>query len=211
MTPCWRPILLLTVVLAACSGASTEQDERSSEQPDPSSGAEPGSALDGANESATPSGDEVPAEQRQYFEDGVITLAEYQQAFSEFANCASEAGVGADLREQGRDEVTGLIQYSTQTLLLPPGQSDGSALNECFHRTFAHTETAFQISDPTVLAADAQDQIAFFNENYRSCLQEIGVAIPDDLEFNDENWAQLLEEAVTAQQDGRCSAGVGGG
>jgi len=152
---------------------------------------------------------DVPEEQIAYFQDGKVTLREYQEAYGAFVQCAADAGVGDDLREQGRDEVTGIIEYTTQTLLLPPGQtppgqSDGSELNECYNRWFFHVEVAFHTSDPAVLAAEPQEQLDFFNENFRPCLEQIGVAVPDDLEFQDENWGPLNDEAARALQDGRC-------
>ncbi len=149
----------------------------------------------------------VPVEQLPYFQDGKVTLQEYQEAYEAFKQCAADAGVGDDLREQGRDEATGLIEYSTQTLLVPgrttPGQP-GSELDECYSRWFFYVEAAFQNSDPAVLAAEPQEQLDFFNENLRPCLEQIEVAVPDDLQFQDENWFPLNSEVVTAINDGRC-------
>lgn len=195
--------LLLTFVMAACSNAGTEADDRTP-------------ISSGPLELAVLESEAVPEEQRQYFADDKVTLSEYQSAYSAFAQCAVDAGVGDDLREQGRDVVTGLITYSTRTLLsppgqTPPGQSDGSQLNECYHRWFAHVERAFQATDAAVLAAEPQEQMEFFNENIRPCLEQIGVDVPEDLEFNDENWGQLNDEAVRAFQDGRCSSNGGTG
>lgn len=198
-----RSICLLTFVLVACSNAGTESDDRPLESSAPL-------------ELAVLEKDGLPEEQRQYFEDDKVTFAEYQAAYGAFVQCAADAGVGDDLREQGRDEVTGLITYSTRTLLsppgqTPPGQSDGSELNDCYHRWFFHVERAFQGTDPAVLAAIPQEQMDGFNELFRPCLERIGVEVPDDLEFNDENWAELNDEAVRAFQDGRCGPDAGGG
>lgn len=193
-----RSLWLLTFVLVACSGVGTKSNDR------PLESSAPATLIAPANH-------DLPEEQRQYFEDGKVTLAEYQAAYYAFGQCAADAGVGADLREQSRDLATGVIWYSTQTLLMPPGQSDGSKLNECYIRWFAHTEAAFLTSDPAVLAAEPQEQMDFFNKNLRPCLERIGVEIPDDLEFNDENWAQLNGEAMRALQDGRCSPEAKGG
>jgi len=193
-----RSLFLLSLVLAACSSAGTTSDERPPESVTP-----PPLAVSDDGE--------VPAKQAQYFEDNKVTLDEYQEAFGAFVQCAEDAGIGGDLREWSRDVATGLIEYTTQTLLLPPGQSDDTPLNDCYQSWFAHTEVAFQISDPAVLAAEPQEQLDFFNQNYRPCLEQIDVEVPDDLEFNDENWSQLVEEAVAASQDGRCSTGVEGG
>jgi hypothetical protein len=189
--------------MAACSNAGTEADHRTP-------------ISSGPLEPAVLESEAVPEEQRQYLADDKVTLSEYQSAYSAFAQCAVDAGVGDDLREQGRDVVTGLITYSTRTLLsppgqTPPGQSDGSQLNECFHRWFAHVERAFQATDAAVLAAEPQEQMEFFNENIRPCLEQLGVNVPEDLEFNDENWGQLNDEAVRAFQDGRCSSNGGTG
>lgn len=197
MTSHARSFVLLTLVLAACSNAGATSDDR------------PPESL--ALALAVSDNNEVPDEQSQYFEDGKVTLDEYQEAFGVFVECATEAGVGGGLREQSRDVVTGLIEYTTQTLLLPPGQSDGTKLNDCYQLRFAYVEIAFQISDPTVLAQEPREQMDFFNENYRPCLEELGVSVPDDLEFNDEHWAQLYEEAIAASQDGRCGSSDAGG
>jgi hypothetical protein len=185
---------LLPLLLAACSTAGGDPDQNdasaSSSVPVPA-----------------PVNRAVPEAQQEYFSDGEVSLAEYQEAFATFVQCAADAGLGSDLREQGRDEVTGVISYSTQTLLLPPGQFDGTKLNDCYQDTFVYVEVAFQTSDPTVLAAQPQEQLAFFNENIRPCLAKIGIEVPDDLEFNDENWLQLNDEATRAFQDGRCDTG----
>lgn len=200
MSSCPRSLGLLTLVLVACSNAGTEADARPAIESVPETLADTGTNTDA-----------LPEEQRGYFEDGEVTLAEYQAAYSQFAQCAVDMGVGDDLREQGRDEVTGLITYSTQTMLLPPGQSDGSTLNDCYQRRFAFVEMTFQTSDPAVLAAEPREQLDFFNENFRPCLDSIGIGVPDDLEFNDEHWAQLVGEATQAFQDGRCDSGPEGG
>lgn len=199
-----RSICLLVFVLAACSSAGTTSDDRSPDDPS----TEPTKLSDPL---AISNSNNIPDEQRQYFEDGQVTLAEYQEAYGAFTQCAVDAGVGSDLREQGRDEATGVIMYSTQTELFPPGQFDGTMLNDCYQRQFVHVEIAFQTSDPAVLAALPQEQIDLFNQNIRPCLEQIGVEVPGDLEFNDENWAQLNEEAVRAFEDGRCGSGVEGG
>lgn len=185
-------ILLSFVVLAGCSGADTTSPDQPSSDVDRQVAAAPGS-------------EEVPPQQRQYFADNNITLDEYQEAYSAFVQCANDAGVGDHIREHGRDAATGLINFSTQTMILPPGQSTGTPLNECFITYFAHTETAFQLSDPAVLEAGEQEQMSIFNTGYRPCLEHIGVEIPSDLEPSDENWAQLIEEATRAQADGRCT------
>lgn len=196
-------LLFIAVSITACSGTgSASPDDASADEG--SAPTQARSVVENVVENR-----DLPEEQRAYFQDGKVTLQEYQEAYGAFVQCAADAGVGDDLREQGRDEVTGLIAYSTRTLLsppgqTPPGQSDGSELNDCYHRWFAHVEVAFQGSDPAVLAGQPAEQMRFFNENLRPCLEHIGVAVPDDLEFQDENWGPLNDEAVRAIQDGRC-------
>ncbi len=196
MRSCLRSLYLLTIVLAACSSAGTKSD---------------GQQVPEASAAVATGNGDLPDEQRQYFDDGKVTLSEYQEAFSAFIQCAVDAGIGADVKEQGRDPATGIISYSTKTLLLPPGQEGDTELNSCYQRRFAYVEIAFQTSDPGVLAAEPQEQLEFFNENYRPCLESIGVEVPTDLEFDDENWAQLSQEAAAAFQDGRCGTDEGGG
>ena len=196
--PGWYALLCIAVSLTACSGTGSGSPGDTSADDGPA----PTQSLPVVENFAE--NHDLPEEQLGYFQDGKVTLQEYQEAYGAFVQCAADAGIGDDLREQSRDEVTGLIWYSTGTELLPPGQSNGTELNDCYHRWFAHTEMAFQTSDPAVLAGEPAEQMKFFNENLRPCLEHIEVAVPDDLEYQDENWGPLNDEAVRAINDGRC-------
>ncbi len=145
--------------------------------------------------------DDLPDEQRAYFQDGKVTLQEYQEAYGLFLKCTEEAGVAASWNEVGRDEVTGVITY---TITDYEEGLPGSRTSECYERWWRDTEAAFQTSDPAVLAGEPAEQMRFFDENLRPCLEHIGVAVPDDLEYQDENWGPLMDEAVRAINDGRC-------
>jgi hypothetical protein len=50
-----------------------------------------------------------------------------------------------------------------------------------------------------------------FDETARVCLDHIGVPVPSDLEFMDENWNPLNDEAYEAMGDGRCPPSLFGG
>ena len=201
-------VLFIAVSLTACSGTGRGSPGDASADAGPAPTQAPSVAENMVEIIAEQ--DDLPEEQRAYFQDGKITLQEYQEAYGAFVQCAADGGIGDDLREQSRDEVTGLIVCSTRTLLVFPGQAppggqyDGSVLNDCYHRWFAHTEAAFQTSDPAVLAGEPAEQMKFFNENLRPCLEHIEVAVPDDLEYQDENWGPLMDEATRAINDGRC-------
>ena len=158
-----------------------------------------------------PAAADVPAEQQEFFEDQVITLAEYQSGFAKFEGCVR--GAGGRLDETGRDEVTGVVSYQTSSdaPLLPPGQSGGSVENDCYQRFFVQTEIAFQLTDPVVLGGYPIAQMKIFDETARVCLDHIGVPVPSDLVFMDENWNPLNDEAYEAMGDGRCPPSLFGG
>lgn len=158
-----------------------------------------------------PAAADVPAEQQEFFEDQVITLAEYQSGFARFEDCVQ--GAGGRLDETGRDEVTGVISYQTSSAapLLPPGQSGGSVENDCYQRFLVQAEIAFQLTDPVVLGGYPIAQMKIFDETARVCLDHIGVPVPSDLEFMDENWNPLNDEAYEAMSDGRCPPSLFGG
>jgi hypothetical protein len=54
-------------------------------------------------------------------------------------------------------------------------------------------------------------QMKIFDETARVCLDHIGVPVPSDLEFMDENWNPLNDEAYEAMGDGRCPPSLFGG
>lgn len=190
--------VLVVVAVAACSDADAKPQD---EVPSGGRGSTP------AARGEIPEFDDLPEEQRAYFEDGKVTLQDYQEAWGAFVQCAQDAGVADVLHEHDRDPVTGMINYSVSSYsdeLLPPGRFNGSKLNDCYQRWFAHTEMAFQLSDPAVLAAEPAEQMKFFDDYLRPCLGQLGVDVPNDLEYNDENWQSLNDQAVEALQDGRC-------
>ncbi len=159
-------VLSIAVCLTACSGTgSASPDDASADD-----GPVPSQALSEVENIVE--NKDVPEEQLVYFQDGKVTLQEYQEAYGAFVTS--------------------------------PDQSDGTELKDCYHRWFAHTEMAFQTSDPAVLAGEPAEQMKFFDENLRPCLEHIEVAVPDDLEYQDENWGPLMDEAVRALQNGRC-------
>ena len=180
-------VVLAAIVFGACSSGS-------------SSGTAPPTTIGSGY--VIPQADKVPADQQGYFADGDVTLREYQLAFGRFKACADTAR--GSVAEIGADELTGVIQYETAGEVLPPGQSGGGVENDCYQKFFVQTEIAFQLTDPVVLGGLPAQQLADFNKYYRVCLDHIGVAIPDDLQFKDKNWLPLLEASAKAVSDGRC-------
>ncbi len=148
----------------------------------------------------------IPEEQRAFFLDGKVDVDEYRQAFAQFKECAAERGISDQLQEVGVDPVTGVISYQTsiESPLEAPGVTSGSQLNDCYQLWFAQTEIAFQTSDPNVVAALPGEQMKFFDSNIRPCLEMIGITVPADLQYNDENWGPLTETATRAIADGQC-------
>lgn len=193
---------LLAVVSVACSGAGQASLDHASAG---------GVGSPPATLAPIPGFDNVPDEQRAYFEDGRVTLQEYQEAYGRFVECAQDAGVADVFHEVDRDPISGLISYSVSSYsddLLAPGDYSASKLNDCYQRWFAHTEIAFQVSDPAALAAIAAQERRFFDAELRPCLERIGVVVPDDLEVDDDNWRSLDDQAMQAFQDGRCTGVV---
>jgi hypothetical protein len=165
-----------------------------------SSGSESAPTVPVEEEFVVPEADAVPAEQQAAFADSAISLQEYEAAFQQFVECADGA-----VTEVARDEVTGSITYQSSGELLVPGEKGGSAANDCYQRYFVQTEVAFQLTDAAVQDAEPSEQMKIFNDGFRPCLDLIGVEVPADLEFGDENWIPLLDEVVIAKNDGRCS------
>lgn len=151
-----------------------------------------------------PVGNDVPPEQREWFADGEIALTEYNSAFNRFFDCAKDGGGG--INEIGRDELTGVISYTSPASadLLGPGQENGSVENGCYQEFFVQTEIAFQQTDPIVLGGLPAQQMQLFNTGDRLCLDYLGIPVPADLEFLDENWMPLVERVMVAIKDGSC-------
>lgn len=176
-------------------------------------GSEPGDAAESVRE--VPEASSVNEEQRPYFEDGVVTLAEYQEAFAKFEQCASD--VGGVVSVSLRDPVTGLITYSSSSALeardeqsfdesgqlLPSAESP---MNDCYQRFFDLTEITFSTNDPTVLAAVPDEQIAMFNQIARPCLVANGVDVPADLEYGTPQYEDLINRWSELNIAGGCDA-----
>ena len=186
----WTRLLGCVIALSACSSTT-------------------GSSVPAATTGQNPvAGAQVPEEQRAAFADGKISLQEYQQAFEQFRSCALAGG--GYVEETQRDPTTGEIQYGSRGMILPPGESNGTVENGCYQMFFAQTEVAFSATDPGVARSTDADQMRNFNQNFRPCLDHLGVAVPPDLTFNDKNWIPLLNQVTDAINSGKCPPEVFG-
>lgn len=179
-------------------------------------GSETSSSARDLQDAGIPEAGSVSADQRAYFEDGVVTLAEYQEAFSRFVECA--AGAGGVVSESARNPVTGLISYTSSALLQAEGaqvlDADGNVLptvsnpvNDCYQRFFDVTEIAFTANDPTVQAAIPSEQMAAFEQVVKPCLLANGVEVPVDLEFGSSQYRDLTDRAAELNASGSCGQG----
>ena len=177
---------MCVVVLSACSSGAASAPTTTA----PSGGFRVPGAAD------------VPEEQRAAFADGKISLQEYQQAFEQFRSCAIAGG--GYVEETERDPTTGEIQYGSRGMILPPGQANGTVENGCYQRFFAQTEITFSATNTGVLGSTDDDQMRVFDQNFRPCLDHLGVPVPADLKFNDKNWIPLLDQVTDAINSGKC-------
>ena len=105
-----------------------------------------------------------------------------------------------------RDPLTGRILYATSDDTTATGlpSRPPRTLGDCYQIYFLATEITFQQTDETMLAQMPAEQLEIFDQTFRPCLEQLGVPIPDDLAFQDENWPVLFVEASQALADGRC-------
>lgn len=164
------------------------------------------SACGGSDETST--GDpghltvDVPVEQQPYFEDGTVSLDEYQAAFEEFRSCAVE--LGNDVVENGRDPASGVIAYSTAEELLDPSSGASNETTACYQRFFMATEIEFQLTDAAAIDASASRQLQEFQQLNAPCLADHGVSIPPDLEPGSQAFQELLAEFDRLALAGEC-------
>ncbi len=195
---CWGSLTVLAALaIAACSGSDS------------------GSARTAAAPAGLPDMELVPEEQLRYFDDGVVTLEEYQEAFTLFAECARE--LGGRVSTQAPDPVTGMISYSTSFATQGVGVRSfdqdhnelrpvESPLNDCYQRYFDFAEWWFQTNDPTVLAALPAEQLEMLRQFAGPCLAEHGVDIPDDLEYGSPQYQELGDRFRELSNADACSS-----
>lgn len=190
--------VLLAAATAACGGSD-----------------DPRSAPVESNAFEVPEASEVAEEQRQYFDDGVVSVAEYHEAFGRFRQCAID--VGGVVSESSRDAVTGVIKYSSSSPLEASGAqtmdesgnvspTPSSPVNDCYQRFFDLTELTFQLNDPAVQAAMPEEQLAIFGQVVEPCLTANGVEVPDDLEYGTPEYQDLSERFGELSSTGACDA-----
>ncbi|MCE9622818.1 MAG: hypothetical protein K8R99_10770 [Actinomycetia bacterium] len=143
----------------------------------------------------------VPEQQRDLLSDGVVTVDEYEAAFHNFEACAREHG---GYVKYSLSQFTGEFIYETSGDLLPIGDTGGGDVNKCYQAYFAQTEVLFSSTNPQVLANLDAEQIAFFNETIRPCLESAGVEVPDNLFVGSNDWIRLLEANTAVHQAGLC-------
>ena len=83
-------LLFITVGLTACSGTGSGSPGDTSADDGPA----PTPALSVVENMVEiiAAKDDLPEEQRAYFQDGKVTLQEYQEAYGVFVQCAADAG-----------------------------------------------------------------------------------------------------------------------
>jgi hypothetical protein len=145
---------------------------------------------------------DVTPEQQAFFDDGVVTLEEYQAGFAAFQTCARE--LGSEVIDNGRDLASGVISYATSQELLDPASGQINETTTCYRRHFAATELEFQLSDPAALDAAAAQQLTDFQELNAPCLIDNGVAVPPDLEVGSQAYQALLTEFNELALAGQC-------
>lgn len=146
-----------------------------------------------------PPGD-VVVEQRSAFEDGVVSKAEYVDAYGRFERCA-----GSAVKRVSVDPTTAVVVYETSEPLASPGQDSGNAVNDCYQKFFADTEVAYQLTDPVVQAELARAQLAAFDALARPCLEALDVSVPDSIAYATDSWNELNQLADDAMAEGTCT------
>lgn len=144
----------------------------------------------------------LPDDQRAAFSDYVITRAEYEAAFDRFALCAE--GQGKSVTRYSNNPFTDEIVYGASGELLPPGQTGGGAVNECYQKYFAQTEIIFSTASREVLSNLDEEQMHLFDQHIRPCLELIGAEVPDDLVVGSAEWVRLLDANTAAHDAGKC-------
>lgn len=146
----------------------------------------------------------IPTRQADALADGVVTVAEYSQAFQSFVTCADQSGHPID--GVRTDPVSGLITYGVPAgnLLGVPGEPDSSPVGRCYEETFSWVELAFQVTDPAVIqqGIDQQDQ-AMADEGL-ACLMRNGFDPPLSVNVQTEEgqlWESRYIELAVA---GKC-------
>ena len=144
--------------------------------------------------------------QLRAFDDQVVDATEYQASFYAFQDCA--AGIGETITLDEIDPISGLIYYGSSSLDIVYGSGP---LWDCYEAEFVMVESAFQLTDPAVLAQGEQDSIDVFNLLLRPCLETLGIAVPDIVSIDDPEVSPLAAEATAALNDGRCENPAAGG
>ncbi len=145
---------------------------------------------------------EVSPEQQPYFDDGVVTLDEYQAAFDAFRTCAVARNKEVD--ETNRDPASGVIMYATSEELLDTTSGDSNDTTTCYVRHFMATEIEFQQTDSAALDAASSQQLRDFEQLLAPCLTENGFEIPLDLRAGSQAYEELSAEFNRLALAGKC-------
>lgn len=172
----------LLLVAVAVSGCSADQPDRTDEDVQ---------------------GDDlpVPSAQAGYFEDDVVTAAEYRTAFNAFVECASGLGVTVEIASE--DPSSGLITFNSSQDVF----STSDELTACFDDHFKAAELWYTRNDPRAIGAIADEQMRDFYQLNAPCLRANEVTIPADLEFGTDRFQELVATMNELALDGKC-AGV---
>lgn len=217
----WPPVLCAVVALGGLLVGCSSDDELSAPEaatnaarPASSSGSSSGNEV-----LSVPEVDEdgmlteVPVDQAAYFEDGQITLGEYEEAFQLFVDCAATAGGSVSVAEV--DAVTGQIVFQSSEPVVAAGfvlyDNDGNQLptpsnptTSCYQRHYDQVKLWFDLRDPTVAAATGDEQVELFYEMMAPCLESNNVAVPSGLDASSSEFLRLQDGFEQLLAEGRC-------
>ncbi len=178
----------LALVLAACASGNGEEAE----------------SLIPPEATIAALGD-IPEEQRWAFEDGTVTVEEYQKGFDAFRSCVEEQGqrlVGVSI-----DPTTGLIEYGIPASGPDvPRQEDPLQITaeECYLRWFQEIDATYQTMTPAVLEAALEEDRRRLDRDMRPCLQANGIEVGDVSELGRQALDRFSLRYVELFENGAC-------
>ncbi len=146
---------------------------------------------------------DIPPDQRDAYEDGTVDTGEYYGAFNLFRSCANaDEPVVVNIQT---DPTSRYISYGVKGDLSAPGPSNGTLVDDCYQRYFSWIEATWQTTDPGALDSVMQQNLDFFENVMRPCLEANDAAIPDEVIPGTDAFGDLSKQFESLNAAGKCT------
>lgn len=120
--------------------------------------------------------------------------------------CSANTVVDETLVGDARtDPTSGYIGYGVKGDLAAPGPSNGTLLDDCYQRYFSWIEATWQTTDVGAVDMVIQQDLDFFEQAIRPCLEANGVVIPDGVMPGTNEFGDLSKQWTSIDAAGKCT------